>query len=299
MTTRKQAVGLPQQRDCIGSLINPTNGYRGELTKKGITPKNHMRDNLKEIRLTEFKLRQRKEEKELSENRKTLFKLPQFQHVESRLYNQADSSRREEPDFDRENPKYLTRGVSDLRREELAREKKMVRQELESKFAHDSPYPEDSRKAPVPRANEQNLLPSHAQSNFIQRNKVNAITMQPKKGMLDDGDEIKHREYGKIPQYLEDRKAKWMEEEEERRRRLPDPNCPPGMCLMPESERNETLQVLNDSRREALEQLRKLPFVIETPSMRKKQEFLENKLKEIDHALAIFSKPKVYVAIDR
>jgi hypothetical protein len=60
-----------------------------------------------------------------------------------------------------------------------------------------------------------------------------------------------------------------------------------------------TLQVLAESRSEALNQLQRMPFVIETPSLRKKQEALENKLREIEQALSIFSKPKVYVALTR
>lgn len=37
--------------------------------------------------------------------------------------------------------------------------------------------------------------------------------------------------------------------------------------------------------------------VPQTPTQKKKQEFLESKLREIDGAIAIFSKDKVYVAI--
>ena len=65
---------------------------------------------------------------------------------------------------------------------------------------------------------------------------------------------------------------------------------------MPEHERLHTLGVLTQSREEALNQLQRLPFVIETPSMKRKQETLETKLREIDRAMSIFSKDKVYVA---
>eukprot|EP01040_Poterioochromonas_malhamensis_P001175 gene1175-1247_t len=303
---------LPHQHDSMGDFINPTHGYRGELTKKGIKPKNHMKDNVQELRMKQMKLKQEKDEKELAENRaKQLYKLPQFQNVESRLYG-GDSAREHSPSsarrtsFDEntnENRRFLTRGLSEVRREELIREKKLIRQELEMKLEEEralAEKPSTPRKASVPRANEVAPLAAPSNANFIHRNKVSAITMQPSKRIDDDGSVVdKHDEFGKVPQYLEERKARWAAEEEERKRRLPDPDCPPGMCLMPESERLETLRVLQESREEALNQLRKLPFVIETPSMKKKQEFLENKLREIDRALSIFSKPKVYVARDR
>jgi hypothetical protein len=122
--------------------------------------------------------------------------------------------------------------------------------------------------------------------------------MLPKRVDSEEGSAI-HEEFGKVPAYLEERKAKWEEEKEEERRRAPDPNCPPGMCLMPEGERLDTLDVLHRSKQEAMRQLQALPFVIETPSLRKKQAMIEEKLREIDNAIAIFSKPKVFVARDK
>lgn len=65
------------------------------------------------------------------------------------------------------------------------------------------------------------------------------------------------------------------------------------------SARFRHLQVLKQSQAEAMAQLQRLPFNVETPSMRKRQEMLEGKLREIEHALSIFMKPKVYVAEDR
>ncbi|RYH12569.1 hypothetical protein EON65_37910 [archaeon] len=56
--------------------------------------------------------------------------------------------------------------------------------------------------------------------------------------------------------------------------------------------------MLKQSQREAISQLQRLPFVLETPSMRRRGEELETKLREIEHALGIFSKPKVFVKGD-
>jgi Calmodulin-binding len=68
------------------------------------------------------------------------------------------------------------------------------------------------------------------------------------------------------------------------------------MMLMPEEERLDTLEILKASKVEALKQLQALPFVIETPSLIRKQSMLENKLQEIDNAMNLFNKPKVYIA---
>jgi hypothetical protein len=179
----------------------------------------------------------------------------------------------------------------------------MARMELEAKMEEAKYYaerPATPRKASVPKASEIAALPGPSNADFVSRNKLSAITMMPKrKG--DDPNALpgKHEEYGRVPEYLEERKARWAEEQEEIRRKRPDPNCPPGMCLMPEEERMDTLEVLQQSKAEALNQLRKLPFVVETPTMKKKQEYLESKLREIESALIIFSKPKVYVALEK
>lgn len=46
---------------------------------------------------------------------------------------------------------------------------------------------------------------------------------------------------------LEERKKQWNKEKEERRRNAPDPAAPAGHTLMPERERQETLNSLKES----------------------------------------------------
>jgi len=50
---------------------------------------------------------------------------------------------------------------------------------------------------------------------------------------------------------LEKRREEWAQEEEEKIRNTPDPDMPPGHKLMPATERDETLKLLQQS---------KLPF---------------------------------------
>jgi hypothetical protein len=291
--SRKALPPHHHHRDTIGNFLAPENGYRGALERKGIQPKDHMKENRKELKLTQMKLKAQREEDGIPE--KPLYKLAQFREVEARLYEDLDRQRR--PSL--ENKQFLARGQSERRRDELAKESQKIRQELENKLMEDyREKPTTPRKASVPKRDEVAQLARPTDANFIARNKVDAISMNPRRREENDENGI-HEDFGRVPRYLEERKQRWAEEEAERRRRLPDPDCPPGMTVMPDSERLHTLEVLQNSREEALQQLRKLPFVIETPTMRKKQEYLEGKLREIDNALAIFSKPKVYVAKDR
>lgn len=47
-----------------------------------------------------------------------------------------------------------------------------------------------------------------------------------------------------VPDYLVSRQEEWEREEIRRKAEAPDPSCPPGMKLMPEDERLQTLKQL-------------------------------------------------------
>lgn len=286
-----------QHKDSMGDYLNPENGYRGSLARKGIEPKDHMKDNVKELRLAQMRMKMKKEEDLLPE--KPLYKLNQFQNIESRLYDIPKENIRRQS-F--ESKEFLTRGASERRQMEIAQQSKVARSELQMQLEEQKKFSDQGqltpRKMTVPRAYEAAPVSEPSNTNFINRNRMEAVTNIPSRHNSHSEQDSKHQEFGRVPQYLVDRKQKWEEEKEEMRRRLPDPNCPAGMRLMPDEERLQTLQILHDSKNEVLNQLQKLPFVVETPSLKKRQEMLESKLREIENALSIFSKTKVFVAKD-
>lgn len=65
----------------VSEILNPTNGYRGALIKKGIQPKDHMRENM---RIIKEKQRENREKAEHQET-KNVFKLSKFANVSSTL----------------------------------------------------------------------------------------------------------------------------------------------------------------------------------------------------------------------
>ena len=103
---------------------------------------------------------------------------------------------------------------------------------------------------------------------------------------------------GSIPTYLRRRQDEWHKVEVERISKLPDPNCPPGHVAMPDSERVETLNLLSKNKAELLEELKCLPMRTDTLKGAQKKSLLENKLAEIDDAIKIFSRRRVYVKQD-
>lgn len=227
---------------------------------------------------------------------------------EGQQQQQYDSHFGDENDFNNNlsrsgSSQFVKKGVDAKRREELAKMRHAARAELQLKM-EDARWVADRpltpRKAAVPKSNEVASLAPRSNADFISRNRAKALCLVPPSLKLKDGAEPElHEDFGKVPTYLEERKAKWAEEKEEVRKRAPDPNCPKGMTLMPEAERVSTLEVLRVSKDEATKLLAKMPFVIETPSLKKRHSDLEAKLREIENAIALFSKSKVYIALDR
>ncbi|XP_071380011.1 enkurin domain-containing protein 1 [Centroberyx affinis] len=102
---------------------------------------------------------------------------------------------------------------------------------------------------------------------------------------------------GQVPQYLEERKEQWRKEEEEKRN-APDPTVPAGHTLMSERERQDTLQSLKESHRSLVRELLSLPVRADTLSVRSRRAQLDRRLSEMEEAIKIFSRDKVYIKTD-
>eukprot|EP00118_Oscarella_pearsei_P027492 m.1260 g.1260 ORF g.1260 m.1260 type:complete len:326 (+) comp5982_c0_seq1:96-1073(+) len=100
---------------------------------------------------------------------------------------------------------------------------------------------------------------------------------------------------GSVPSYLLSRQRQWAKDEEERQANAPDPMCPPGHVLMPKSDQLKTLNMLDESKTAMLKQLQTLPVGSDSLRVRTRKTELESKLVEIDDAIKVFSRPKVFV----
>ena len=107
-----------------------------------------------------------------------------------------------------------------------------------------------------------------------------------------------HKLYGKVPTYITDRKA--MIERREEEQRIIQENLPPapGLVLLEESERLDTLKLLKDNENEAREALQNIPFSMNHQRAARLREAIDYRLKEIEDTRKIFSKEKVFVARD-
>lgn len=111
-------------------------------------------------------------------------------------------------------------------------------------------------------------------------------------------EEEKRYQRGKVPKYLKARQQQWKEEEAIRIANMPDPSVPPGHTLMPRDERLQTLASLQKNQTELLAQLNALPVRVDTLRVKTSKAELERKLSEIESAIKIFSRPKVFVKLD-
>jgi hypothetical protein len=263
------------------------------MARNGHKPKDHMSDNKAIIKNVQHKNREDREK--FAQPAREVYKLSQFRDVEARVFEEPA---KQSELTGKHNGAFISKGSSASRQEKLQHEARQKRQEIENMLndARDNKQVPSPRKSSVPKADQVASLAPRSRADFINQNKVKADRLQPPM-RREDSNPSKHEAYGRVPDYLERRNAQKAEAEANRRRNAPDPSCPPGMTLMPEDERAETVRTLEQSLDEVNRQLQKLPFVIETHSIQKRHDALESKLKEIERALAIFKRPKVYVAL--
>ena len=149
------------------------------------------------------------------------------------------------------------------------------------------------------------LTPS--QKNFIAFNNQQAadyhIKRPPSAEKIRETEEkldrnLKAYRRGSIPSYLKKRQEEWHQHEIERISKIPDPQCPLGHVAMAETERMETLNLLSQNKCELLDELKRMPMRTDTLKNSQKKAMIENKLAEIDDAIKIFSRKKVFVKQD-
>merc|ERR1719222_171857 len=109
---------------------------------------------------------------------------------------------------------------------------------------------------------------------------------------------LRKQDYGKVPQYMKEMKMEKEAKEREAVLEAERRKIPPGMRKMTDEERAETMQILECNKKQIMDSIKNLPLVIETPSMKRYQSELNQKMNEIEKTMAVFRKPIVFVAMD-
>ncbi len=164
------------------------------------------------------------------------------------------------------------------------------------------------RKPSVPRAHELAPLRPPVPKNHIMENRRAAIHLSSSSSSLSasqptthgEGKPHKHKAYGRIPSYLLERKQAWAAAEALRLAALKGRHSgvPPGMRLLTDDERKETLAALDAQEREIHALLLRIPLRVDTPTMARRKQTLEERLREVEANRELFGKPRVLIKDD-
>jgi len=299
MTSLRERAIQAKSGSAVMALMDPVRGIRDQQRRQGVEPVNHAkqnRDKLKQIQ----EANRTKREDQMRRQSEEPFKMSRFKHVESKLANTLSSTQYQaqpEGPFEDEDD-----SLSEFVRNDGPRS-----HSRQNSFSHEqqqmTPHqPYQSKKVKtkpsVPRAEELQRTAQPApvsNKNFISGNAREVIGTAPRRPGSREVSFTEKEDYGKVPQYILERKMERMEEEERRRREAAEAKLPPGMMLMEESDRLQTLALLDENLRKLNSDLGRFPLTVETESRKRAKAELENKIKEVEEAIKMFSKPKVYI----
>ena len=282
----------------VGDLMNPVRGIRDVQRRRGIEPRNHARENMRILREKQQENREKRQQK--MEEKPKKFKMKRFQDVKPRVAQDSKMATEIARETARlrlerkEQKEKLAEKNNKLRQERIAKARQNTRRNSPGKIGG-----REVRKPAVPKRNEVINMPAREEKNFISQNRREAVTSSPPKKQSDEnknsGIEKSGENYGKVPLYLQERKAEMAEEAAKRRRAEENKKAPAGMSLMPEEERLDTLKILKENLAATKDHLQRMPLLVETPSAIRRKANLERKIQEIEDAINIFNRPKVFI----
>lgn len=252
------------------------------MEQRGIKPKNHHRDNLKQIAKIAAMNKQREQDK-IEKAKLAAKKNPKWAKVDSKVKVPANTAPTK-PSGKKTN--FMAKNMSQIQSVSAMNKKDKI---------------STKRKAAIPRRSELELESKRQlveRKDFVALNKQNGQQMHRKKEEKKETKFVDKADYGKVPEYMIQRKLEKEQKEKEDLAEAERRKIPPGMRKMTEEERAETIHILECNKKEVMDSIKKLPLVIETPSMIRHQGELNKKFKEIESAMAIFRKPVVFVAME-
>ena len=155
----------------------------------------------------------------------------------------------------------------------------------------------DVHKAPTPTIKDAPIILPKIHKNYIRQNRqlVTDNKIQPKKSINEGKKEIKHKDYGKVPDYIKKYEIEREQQKEEEKKQKEASKYPKGTKLLSEEERVNTLNGLINSKKEMENLLEKMPITTRTLSIQNKKEELIKKIEEVEKAIDLFSKKQVFI----
>lgn len=280
-----EARAIKAKQAGTAGLLYDHGSDRDKVRLKGGRPKDHASENVRKMRMQAKDRKETVALKEAKELEKKSFKLSQFKDVQSRATAEAElkgNAKEEKHEYRKAGTGRNCAGSHNIPLEEAVH------------------VPKIKSKPRVPSKQEtlSQPAPTRPQHNFVNKNFTQAVknetpnrqAVPARKKSLPGGGHAR----GEVPNYLKNRKEALEKERRDAMDRY-DPACPDGMIAMPDDERVGALDLLQQNKCELTKQLGKLSFARSHKTDRQQNEIYE-KLNEIDAAIDVFSKPKVYVS---
>lgn len=266
-------------------LLHDAHNERDRIRLGGGKPKNHTAENVKKMRQQARDRKEAEAEKAAIEAEKKAFKLSQFKDVRGKAKKEADQkglSVEEKHEYTKAGTGHSCVGKHQVEKDDNV----VYVPKMKTKPRAPS---KDEALATAP-------VSKQSTTNFVNRNFSKAVKNEvPNRTATSRSQPGPSRTHavGKVPNYIKERKQAIADRKQWEIDNY-DPECPEGMAAMPETERIGALDLLNQNKHELTQKLGKLSFQRSLATDRKQNEIYD-KLKEIDSAIEVFSKPKVYV----
>ena len=156
----------------------------------------------------------------------------------------------------------------------------------------------DGKKPQLPSIDEAPLILPKIYENYVKENiQLISDNKIPQKKYIDNNDIPinKHKNFGKVPEYIKRYEMERELERQEKIRKKEEMKYPKGTKLLSNDERVKTLNSLIKTQQELSLLLEKMPITNRSVGILKKKEELVKKLNEIDKAIEMFSKKKVFI----
>ena len=155
----------------------------------------------------------------------------------------------------------------------------------------------DVHKAPTPTINDAPIILPKIHKNYIRENRqlVSENKVPTKTKITEEKNDVKHKDYGKVPEYIKKYELEREIMKEEIKKQEEAAKYPKGTKLLTEEERVETLNGLMNSKKELINILEKLPITTRTLAMQNKKDELIKKIEEVEKAIDMFSKKQVFI----